>query len=190
MEKYKALNDLISRFDPTKIVRIPDGPVLYWNLPERAPFAFLHQIHKGLSQMEFDTWEFQMEIPAEIVDFLFSFNGVNLFSSGITIFGFRDPRSNFRNKQWLPYRLEHYELADRPSTISPDFFIFGVANRSLQLLCYDKLSQRIHLVSKDNPAKSLRVFPTFEEFLSESIATLEKRFLEHNNNTDLTTALS
>jgi hypothetical protein len=190
MEKYRALNDLISRFDPTKITQIPNGPLLYWNFPELGSLAYLHRIHFGLSQKEFIEWQNKPEIPNEIVQFLFHFNGISLFRGAISIYGYASPYSHYRNKEWLPYSIELYEIHDRPDGIQNSFFIFGTANRAMQLLCYDKSSRQIHIVCKDNPARSLRVITTFEEFLSESIATLEKRFLENNNNADLTTELS
>jgi hypothetical protein len=186
MEKFSAVKNLISALHSKKIVNVPDAPILYWNFPEKGSLAYLHIIHKGLSSLEWLSWNRSFEIPTELIDFLSHFNGMSLYYGGFSIYGFRDPYTQFRNRNWLPYRLEQYELLDRPTGVASNIFIFGTANDSEQLLCYDKLSLQVHVVDKNSPAHSLRVFPSFEDFLTQAITTLEKRFLEHDPNLNLT----
>lgn len=186
MEKYQALKKLIASFDPSKIVQIENGPILYWNFPEKGSRAFLHTIHPRLTQEEYDSLWNPIWVPKKILDLLFIHNSVVLFFAAIAIDGFRQPGTNFRNKNFPPYSIDLYQKYDRPSDINPKFFIFGTANQAEQLLCYHEETLEVHIVSKKAPAISLRIFPSFDEFLEIAIQTLQARFDAGDSNRDIT----
>jgi hypothetical protein len=186
MEKYQALKKLIASFDPSKIVQIENGPILYWNFPEKGSRAFLHTIHPRLTEEEYIAFWKPIRLPREILDFLFFHNGVVLFATAIALDGLRDPFSNFRNREYLPYSILLYQIDMRPADINPQFFIFGTANQAEQLLCYHEETLEVHIVSKKAPAISLRIFPSFDEFLEIAIQTLQARFDAGDSNRDIT----
>ncbi len=119
----------LSKYKHLGIEHTNNGATLIGKLPKLASEAWLHQSFKGLNEGELKELEVDLttNIPEDFRSFLRATNGLNLFSTTISIFGRR--KSNSRDAyNFEPFDIKTPNLFERPKDAKKNCLFIGSYN--------------------------------------------------------------
>lgn len=124
--------DFYSKIHPYKILGIKETK--YANLIGRAPHigkqAWLHAIYKPITKKEIEEMNSKLcvQIPKIYEDFLMLCNGLSVFGTTLSLFGYRYNYIRDIENIWQPFDIIDANNRDRPHNAQDNHFFFGFYN--------------------------------------------------------------
>jgi len=173
---YEALN-ILKQYNSLGEKQLEDGTLLIGKAPHIAPLAWLHCIYSSLSRQEIINLEDSLgsEIPDSYKSFLSISNGLGVFNTTLSLYGYR--RNYNRNiiDVWQPFNILTPNISERPSNDVSNIFFIGSYSWDGSLLYIDKITNKVHICKRNN-AKSLYEWPDFEGMLIDELKRLVTLF--------------
>lgn len=153
------------------------GTMLIGHVPHVAPEAWLHQIHPPLADAELHFLESHLKktFPAIFRQFLKRANGLNVFSSSLSIDGFRKDFSREDDAAWQPFNIITPNTVEKPPDAKDTYLFIGGYGEdgSLLYICLD--DQRVFRCSRDS-SKPLNQWKDFGEMLTKEVKRIRPFF--------------
>jgi hypothetical protein len=155
----------------------------YANLIGRAPHvgkeAWLHAIYKPITQKEITEInnDLHIEMPKVYVDFLMVCNGLSVFGTTISLFGYRYNYIRDLENIWQPFNIITVNNSERPFDAKANHFFFGFYNWDGSNLFIDTDTLKVYRCLEDS-VKILNEWETFEDMLISEIDRLMLLFNE------------
>jgi hypothetical protein len=125
MEAFKELLEPLTKWGSTRET-LSNGVLLVCHVPHVAPQAWLNIFYPGLTQSMLDEYElkFPVKFPSELRLFLNTYNGMNIFSDSMSIWGWRRSYERTGKNIYQPYDL--FDLnQERPKGCPEEWLFFG-----------------------------------------------------------------
>lgn len=140
-----------------------DGTLLIGKVPHVAPFAWFHIIFPPLLPESIILLQqhLKLEFSKELFYFYTHMNGIDLFSTSLSIYGQRKSydRTNFHNPE--PFDILTYNFENRPLGFKKDFLIIGGYSWDGSFIVLDIKCNKIRRVDRDS-CKILNTWNTLE----------------------------
>lgn len=160
---------------------INTGTILICKVPHIAPEAWFHEIYAPpLTENEIKhiADSVNAELPGEYVEFLQEYNGINVFSDSLRIFGLRKSYKRVGDEVYQPYDLITFNDGKR-SRIPNSWFPIGNYRFDGSLIVYNLTENKPDILRCDE--KSLKILNKWQnlyEFLDKEIYRLTALFDE------------
>src|SRR5262249_50871758 len=130
--------------------------------PHIAPEAWLHELFAPLKKTEIATAEENIgySIPKDFAEFLLAYNGLNLFSTSLSIYGIRKKNVRSGDDVWQPFDLSTPNVFERPSDSTDSQFFIGGYNWDGSKLFIDNRNRKVFRCTRDS-AKPLNHWEDF-----------------------------
>lgn len=171
---------------------LQNNTLLICPTPHVAPQAWFHRIYKGISDEGTQEIEQKLNktLPSDLTLFLKFFNGLNIFSDSLSVWGLRKSYSRSGEASFQPYDL--IELNKEQEGQIPDSWIlFGSYSWDGSFMIYD-LSKNSNTVFRcDNDLNTIiQEWPNISTWINEEIERLSLLFdekgIEYNEDTPTT----
>ncbi len=170
------LNQLNYWKSPDDVV-LQDGTILICHLPEVAPLGYMHIIYPPLLMSDIEKIEtlLKTKLPAQLVEFLLNFNGMDIFNSKLSIFGLKKYRDYSHFKQlFQPYDIIIENLGQN----STDKYIqFASYKESYNIFFKKNGDEKVYVLKKDN-RELVCEYASVYEWLFQTIEILSQNFKE------------
>ena len=168
LKKASALGELKTAY----------GTTLLGQVPHVAPNAWLHQLYQPLTSSEVAILESDVAIPfpEAFREFLELSNGVKVFSSGLSIYGFRDSFERSSGEGWRPFSIVSPNLHSRPAGLPKDDLIIGsITEKESFYLCMNSKRETVFRCRRED-AIPLETWASFGEMLLWEVRRLDALF--------------
>jgi hypothetical protein len=146
---------------------LKNGTRLIGHVPHVAPEAWLHQVFPPIKEEDLKRLERELPVPlpTDLRDFLLVNNGLNIFSTTLSIDGAR-PRVNIRkgDAAWQPFNILTPNTFERPQDAEPSFLFVGGYRWDGSKVYIDVTNNKVFRCSVDS-ARPLNKWGTFPEML-------------------------
>jgi hypothetical protein len=158
---------------------LENGTELICRTPHIAPLAWCHKIFPPLHEKYIYDLEKQMRlnIPPDYQNFLKDTNGINLFSSGLKLYGMRFNFNRNLYDVWQPFDIITPNTNERPKILSDDILIIGSAYDGSKIAIIGRNDKVIRF--DDNTFEVLNEWENFDSYLTSEIERLELLFEEN-----------
>lgn len=173
--KFENIISTLNKYEGAGKRKLENGTMTICHVPHRAPEAWLHEIYTGLSEEQVNELENDMPIPLpnDYRAFLKIYNGINIFSDSLSVFGVRDSDSSIQ-----PYDIID-ENMEAPEGAPESWLFFGGYSWDGTMVMFD-LSEgtennKVYLCARES-ANILYEWNDFWSWLSEETDRLSKMF--------------
>lgn len=129
---YRVL-EVLNKWKGNEDALLHDGTQLICRTLQESPLGYLHKLYPPLNTIDIEKMEvlLKVSLPMEYLDFLLTFNGMELFSGNIIIFGIRKiSDNNTVNKFFQPYDII---LENLDKKFPDDCFLFAYYKRKYEV---------------------------------------------------------
>jgi hypothetical protein len=170
--RYNVL-DLLRRFNYLGEKTLKDGTLLIGKAPHIAPLAWLHTIYPSLAEEKISLLEKQIKnkIPESYKDFLRVTNGLNVFNTTLSLYGFRSSYNRTSEDVWQPFDIVLPNTLERPVNASKNIFIIGSYDWDGSYLYIDVNDNRVYLCDRED-ITPLYEWKNLDEMLNDEINRL------------------
>jgi hypothetical protein len=166
MDSISIHLDLLQEWQRLGKRTLADGTTLIGHVPHIAPEAWLHEIFSsstkdGVRAIEKDL---ARVVPGCFSELLDRCNGLNMFSTTLSIYGVRKGVGRKGDEVWQPFDILTPNTVERPKDAKKSFFFFGGYNWDGPKLYIDDKTQRIFRCSRSS-ARPLNKWDNFSEML-------------------------
>lgn len=178
---YNVILEKLRRWKSNETQTLSNGTVLICKVPHIAPQAWLHRLYGPLTEEKISQLDSKLtkKLPKDFRDFLSNFNGVNIFSDSISIWGVKTSYVRTGEEAFQPYDL--CDLNDEKSNeISDEWLVFGSYSWNGSYMVYN-INRDIEKVFRcDNDSNEiLQEWPDLFTWLSGEIDRLSLLFDEN-----------
>lgn len=179
-ELYNEIIKVVSQWSAQGERILPNGTRLICPMPQVAPQAWLHVLFAPLTGAEIDRLQKDLHrvLPYDFREFLLRANGLELFSSRISIFGVRRSWDRHSDESCEPFDLvSHNEESDRPSA-SPSKLIYFSATDGGNTWCFFEMDGDEYRIGKTDrhDFSPIAYWPHFNTWLLDEIKLQEILF--------------
>jgi hypothetical protein len=173
MKYTKIINTHIDSKNSIKLGKA----TLLQKTPHIGSDAYLHAFYDGLTDAEISELEKSIgrEIPSELKAFYKEYNGLDLFSGSISIFGLRKNHARDVSATWQPYDLRTPNIDERPMDATSDMVFFGAYDWDGSYLFVRSDGTNIYRCERDS-CKPINSWESVETFLSAETIRLNSLF--------------
>lgn len=176
MSLFDKSIDILKGYNYLGEQQLEDGSLLIARAPHIAPQAWLHSIYAPLTESEISEVEQRVgEIPKVYKGFLKTSNGLGVFNTTLSLYGFRRNYKRQIPDVWQPFDIVTPNTIEKPANAKGSVFIIGGYDWDGSRLYIDKLTGKVHLCDRDD-AKSLYEWNSFGEMLLSEIKRLSTLF--------------
>lgn len=119
-------------------------------------------------------------LSEELIDFYREYNGVKLFLSGFSIYGFPLKRNKYNPYDFYVENFRiHFEMANN-NCDKPEWIFFG-SFTGLYVFAYDRLSEKQYVCVERGKSDILLSFDSFEELVSYFVLSIITKYDENCN---------
>jgi hypothetical protein len=156
---------------------MPNGTLLIGKAPHIAPLAWLHSIYPPLLGNDLNEMEKRLghAIPGPYRRFLIATNGINIFSTTLSLYGLRYNYKRNIEDVWQPFDIVTPNTIEKPGNAGDNIFIIGSYDWDGSYLYIDSKSGKIHLCDRED-ARSNYSWDSFYAMLESEINRLITRF--------------
>jgi len=153
--------------------RLEDGTILIARAPHIAPLAWLHNIYPPLSANLIVKLEEELggAIPDDYKEFLSLSNGLGVFNTTFSLYGYRRNYKRDDINVWQPFDILTHNIKERPYNATEAMFFIGGYSWDGSLLYIDVDTNTVHICEREN-ADSLFEWPSFDQMLESEIKRL------------------
>jgi|SRR5690554_1449575 len=169
---YQVL-EVLNQWKGNEDALLHDGTQLICRTPQESPLAYLHKLYPPLNTLDIEKIEvlLKVSLPIEYLDFLLTFNGMDLFNGNIKIFGMRKSSNNTFNKFFQPLDIIIENLDKNNKS---DYFLF--AYYMMKYNAYFKSDdEKVYIKSNENET-TMNEYMNFYEWLTHSIYNLSSYY--------------
>jgi hypothetical protein len=173
MKYTKIINTHIDNKNSIKLGKA----TLLQKTPHIGSDAYLHAFYDGLTDAEISELEKSIgrEIPSELKAFYKEYNGLDLFSGSISIFGLRKNHARDVSATWQPYDLRTPNIDERPMDATSDMVFFGAYDWDGSYLFVRSDGTNIYRCERDS-CKPINSWESLEKFCSAETIRLNSLF--------------
>ena len=130
MEYHTAVRNIVERWRHLGSRTLENGTQLIGHVPHVAPEAWLHNLFAPLTKKEIGKVEKELScsLPDVFAEFLQIYNGLDLFSSTLSIYGLRKNYNRQGDDVWQPFSISDPNLYERPKDAKPSQLFIGGYN--------------------------------------------------------------
>ena len=164
---------LYKRYSHLGVKKNSDGTELIGEVPEVAPYAFLHSIYHGLSNKEILDIEnlIGFQLPLAVKKMYETFNGLTLFVDTLNIYGLRKNNNRSIESSWQPYDIRTYNVEERIEGATESMLFIGGYSLNGNKVYFNMKNECVYLCSKDN-ISPLAKWSSLEEWLTTEVNRL------------------
>ena len=119
-------------------------------------------------------------VEKTLIDFYREYNGVKLFLSGFSIYGFPLKRNKYNPYDFYVENFRiHFEMANN-NCDKPEWIFFG-SFTGLYVFAYDRLSEKQYVCVERGKSDILLSFDSFEELVSYFVLSIITKYDENCN---------
>ncbi len=177
MNLGRELWAIVRKSEPLGVRKLPDGTILIGHVPQVAPEAYLHNVFPGLDRKGLNQIEslIGQPLPEPLRRFYTVFNGLDLFSSSLAIFGLRANYSRSGDDAWQPFDITLPNVDERIDNANDDTVFFGSYEWDGSLLYMNAEDPSVYRCSRES-VEPLNQWSTLEEALIQETRRLDALF--------------
>lgn len=162
--------------------KLADGTQLYGKIPHAGTNAWLHAVFAPLDISGLDLLEkhIGMPLPPTMKDLFLEANGLDLFSSSLSIDGLRKNYKRTIDEVWQPYDIRTPNVEERPPDSTLEMVFIGGYNWDGSLLYINNKTERIFRCSASS-AQPLNEWKNIWTMMIAEINRLRKHFDNNGN---------
>jgi hypothetical protein len=177
MKYFEKIMDVLRQAESLGVKVLPDGTKLVGHVPHIGPSAYLHVIFRALNSGEISLLEKSInnELPPALKAFYSDMNGINLFSTTLSIHGLRKNYNRAGYSMWQPFGMEEINVSER---------IIG-ANKNLVFFASYKIDGSLLYTSTENEkvykclstcVEPIYEWPNFQEAICQEVLRISEEF--------------
>lgn len=180
MEQFIEVQQLLQKWTQSSRKTLSNGTELICHVPHIAPQAWLHILYAALDDNEIESLENELgqKIPSELKYFYEKYNGLNVFSDSLSIWGYRKSYERKGEGSIQPYSLVELNK-ERPTECPDSWLFFGSYSWDGSCVLFDTSKEDLKVYRcEDGTTKILSEWPNFSYWLLEEIKRLTNLFDE------------
>jgi hypothetical protein len=183
MENIESAIRLLEKWGEKSKKTTQNGSLIICHVPHVAPEAWFHELYKGLDEETIYDYEkqFPVKFPRVYREFLRMYNGINIFSDSLRIWGLRRSYERTGEGIYQPYELLLLN-SERPKGCPASWLFFGSYRWDGSRMTFDTAAgienRRVFRVAQYS-TKVLNEWDSFEKWLSSEVERLSKMYDEN-----------
>ena len=177
------LESLLSKFKPHRNYRYK-GAHRMAHVPSLGDMAYLNIIHDAADAEIQGSIIDPLCLPRQLRDFYRTYNGVDLFSDSLSVYGFFPVVFQYERADMdrsYPYNIMDLNERFLDNVMSSDVFFFGSYGYDRFPVFMDKSTGSVYYSSEDDPNRIRATWPDFETWIENEIRRLSECFDEYGN---------
>lgn len=181
IQNYEHIIEKLKKWECNGNNTLLNGTVLICKVPHVAPQAWLHILYSPLQEVYINQLETKLtkKIPQDLRVFFSVFNGINIFSDSLSIWGMKSSYSRTDGNEFQPYDLialneeKHYD-------INENWIVFGSYSWDGSYMIFDLESDLNKVFRCDSDSnEKLQEWPNLSTWLNCEIERLSQLFDEN-----------
>jgi hypothetical protein len=183
--KFEAI-ELLKKFSYLGQKQLEDGTILIGKAPHIAPQAWLHCVYPRIESESIEFLERQMSIriPKDYKDFLAVTNGLGVFNTTLSLYGYRRSYGRNVDEVWQPFDIVTPNTLERPESAGENIFIIGGYDWDGSYLYINTDTDKVCLCEREN-ISPLFGWVNFQEMLESEVRRLTTLFDEQGKEIDI-----
>ena len=176
--KLNCLLEVLNQWKGNEDAILQDGTQLICRINHESPLGYLHKIYPPLGTMDIEKIEviLKINLPIHYLDFLLMFNGLDIFNGDIAIFGLKKGVGHF-NRFFQPYDIILENLRNK---MTDNCFLFAYYKQKYNVYFSCEEKGKV-IIKKSETNEFVREFPSFLEWIEQSINGLSRDYAELKN---------
>lgn len=180
----EQVKEMLMNYQGLGVEHLSTGALLIGRAPHVAPKAWLHKLYKPLSGQEVSLVEkaISKKIPSQYRDFLLKTNGLKIFVTALSFYGFVTKMERSGDGMWQPFSIVPPNTLEKFRNASPDAVFIGVYTDDGSRI-YTDTSNRVYRCLRYDAAP-VNEWDSFEEMLVSEVKRIVGLFDDQGRRID------